>query len=560
MASAPSRGSTWPRARPVLAPDDLEVRVEPGIALDQHGRPVVVRAAQCARIGSWLASEENAAAADGRPSPLDAHLGPSGDLTLYVVAEYNSCLDALVPLPGNPCGQDDDVMAASRVRDSWTLGFRWDPPVMAQWDGVREVADLLNRIEFHDGSPIETDELVIAAHVRALVSGAPVPAMPMPVVPVLPRTGGRAALDRLLTIWVTEVRPTLAPDLIEPSGDGAILLSTITVVPAQPFATNDPRITAFADPDDEGRPYLAPTQLIQELVAMGGGATTVIAGSPPEVVNAATLIDLASLTETGVGPARRLVLWSHLPVPLLLPAQVRVVRNGGAPIAFATSAGPAPGTFRLTPAGGGALADGELVEVRLDLTELRVSDVGAGVEIELVRWMQRSGLDVFDRQGDAVRLRHTVSSTPPQPTAQRPVRQLVSASPVLIDGELPGVELWWHVDKDAGVDDERVDDLQPDVVRVLAEVENAATPVEIPLEGIITVQHNVHQLMLNLDVWRGEAKQSPYLRVLIELEGVKLGGFANPIELGEQLGVAWSDTQRDGRILALWVRMQSGLQ
>ncbi|HEV7762497.1 MAG TPA: hypothetical protein VGO78_25990, partial [Acidimicrobiales bacterium] len=223
--------------RPAAAPDDVEVKVAPGIAADQRGRPVVIPTAQCARVGAWIAAEEEQAAAHEAASPLEEHLGPSGDVTLYVVVEHDVCPDGLVPLPGKPCGSDDEVTAPSRLRDSWRLGFRWAPPAMPHWDGVRALADILVTIELDDLSPIESDEELLAEHIRALAPGTvppEVPLPPLPLRPLLPRAEARAALDRLLTIWVTEVRPALAPDLIAPEGEAAILLSTITVVPAQP--------------------------------------------------------------------------------------------------------------------------------------------------------------------------------------------------------------------------------------------------------------------------------------------------------------------------------------
>jgi hypothetical protein len=552
-------------ARPVAAPDDVEVRVERGILIDQYGRPVVIRTDQCARVGAWLASQELEGSAATPPvSPLQDHLRPSGDLTVYVVAEYSSCEDALVPLPGNPCGTEDEVTAASRIRDFWKLGFRWEPPDMPHWDGVRALADLLAPIEWREGSLLESDEAALAAHVRALAPGAPAPAVTLPVPPVLPRAEGRAALDRLLTIWVTEVRPKLAPDLIEPGGEAAVLLSSITLVPASPFDTNSPAITEFSLPDDEGRPYLAPTQLIQELVMLGGGVTTVLAGSPlqPAPTPAGpTLIELASITEVGVGPGRQLVLWSHLTVPLVLPATVAVSRNGGSPIAFTTSPGPAPGTFRLSPAGG-VLVDGELLEVRLDLTQLRVRE--GTVETALPVWLQQQGLDVLGRRGDQLSLRHTVLPTPPPqqpPAPPRPVRQLATALPVRVDNELPGIELWWHVDKEAPVDEERVIELPREVLHILAEVDNAPTPVEIPIEGLIQVQHNVFQLIPDFAVWREQAQLSPYLRLAIEIDQVQLEQFGgDAASYADALGVAWEDAQRDGQLLVLWVRMAGQLR
>lgn len=551
--------------RPVVAPDDVEVRVEPGSAVDQYGRPIVIRTAQCARVGAWLAGEERDAAAAGQPSPLEANLRPSGDLTLYVVAEYASCPDALVPLPGNPCDSDDDVTAASRVRDSWRLGFRWEPPSMPHWDGVRELADLLTPIELHDGSLLESDEELLAAHVRALAPGATTPALPLPTAPVLPRSGARAALDRLLTIWITEVRPLLAPDLVQPSGEAAILLSTITVVPAWPFVTAAPVITACSLPDDEGRPYLAPTQLIQELVLLGAGVATIVAGSPietPAPAPSVPQIELASLTEVPAGMGRQLVLWSHLPTTLVLPPTVAVTRNGGAPMTFTVSANPVPDTFRLVPPAGG-FVDGELLEVGLDLAALRVREPGSAVEIPLQLWLQRAGLDVAGQVGEQLRLWHTMARTPPAPPPPPPiqrVRQLATGLSVSVRADdLPRIELWWHVDKEQSTDEERVT-VDWRAVQVLAEVRSGATPVAIDFEAT-SPQHNVFHLRLNAEHWRRSGQLSPYLRVLVPLDLVQLSNFGGTArEYADDLGIVWEDAQEDGALLALWIRMDVGLR
>jgi len=141
------------------------------------------------------------------------------------------------------------------------------------------------------------------------------------------------------------------------------------------------------------------------------------------------------------------------------------------------------------------------------------------------------------------------------------VRQLATALPVRIDNEIPGIELWWHVDKEAPADEERVIELRPEVLHVLAEVENAPTPVEIPIENLIQVQHNVFQLMLDFRVWREEAQLSPYLRVVAEIDKVQLEQFGDSaVAYAEALGVAWEDAQRDGRLLVLWVRMAEFLR
>ena len=54
---------------PSDAPADVTVTVEPGMAIDQFGREVTVPTAQCARLGAWLAAQEEASAGDGRGEP-----------------------------------------------------------------------------------------------------------------------------------------------------------------------------------------------------------------------------------------------------------------------------------------------------------------------------------------------------------------------------------------------------------------------------------------------------------------------------------------------------------
>ena len=543
-------------ARPIAAPADVEVRVEPGICFDQGGRAVVVRSPQCARVGAWLAAAELAALANGQPSPLDVHRRPSGDVTLAVVASYAECLDGLVPLPGNPCGSDDEVTAPSRIRDSWNLELRWDPPPMAQWDGVRRLADLLLPVELQDGSPLGSDEDALAAHIRALAAGAPPAAVPLPAVPVLPRTGARAALDRLLTIWITEVRPTLLPSSITPAGDPAVLLSTVTVIPPEPFDPANPAIVTFTAPDDDGRPYLAPTQLIQELLQLGAGVTTVLTGSPiQQPAMAAPPVALATLSE--VRQPRRVVLWPHLDLPLVLPPNLAVSRDGAAPVTFTTGAGPHPGTFVLRPPANAPLQDSELLAIELDLTAVRVRDAAAGTETAVDAWIAQQGVELLDRDGSTLELHYVTDAPAPQViqnptvTTVKPVRTLATATGGFDDNQQPYVELWWHVDKSPADDDERVKEIT-DAVQVLAEVEGAQTPARLPYQ-VNPVQHNVFQLLIDPNEWKDNGRSSRYLRVLVQLTGVPLSGLPDPLALLADVGAEGLDAQ--DKQLVLYARL-----
>jgi hypothetical protein len=199
----------------------------------------------------------------------------------------------------------------------------------------------------------------------------------------------------------------------------------------------------------------------------------------------------------------------------------------------------------------------ELIEVQLDLTQLQV-DQADGTRVPLTTWLQQEGLDVLGRDGDLLRLRHVVADVPDKerpPEPPRPVRRLVSTEPLLIDNEVPGIELWWHVDRSPGTDEERVLDLNSGMIRVVAEVEDAATPVELQF-GMNRVRHNVDQLLIDRGVWEEAARRSPYLRVLISLEGLFLDPFGgNAVAYADDLGVVWEDAQDGGRMLVAWVRM-----
>lgn len=334
-------------ATPSDAPGDVTVTVEPGMAIDQRGREVTVTSAQCARLGAWLAAQEQASA-----GTVEGHLGSSGELVVYVVAAYAECPDDLVPLPGQPCSTSAQVQVPSRLRDAWDIDFRWAPPAMPAWDAVRKLGRLLNSIQIVPGPDLSlwSDEEAIIEAVLALpaqesVSGSP-PQTPSDspsglVSYQLPAADADAAFDRILTTWVTQVRPQLSPDLTapDPAWDPAVLLSSITLTPQAPFSATSPAIVSYSDPDDTGRPYLLHTALIQEL-RLGGQADAAAPPSPPAVVQEA--VTLSSTVDSYGVPT--LTAWFHLPDPVSLPPTIQVVDENGQVGAFTTEVPPGAGT------------------------------------------------------------------------------------------------------------------------------------------------------------------------------------------------------------------------
>ena len=366
---------------PPDAPEDVTVTVEPGMAVDQWGREVTVPSAQCARLGAWLTAQDQASA-----GTVETHLGDSGELVIYVVAAYAECPDDLVPLPGQPCSTSAQLQVPSRLRDAWDIDFRWAPPAMPAWDAVRQLSQLLNSVQIVTGaglSPGGDEEAIIKAVLAIPSSGTPSGSPPGPVTYQLPADGAAAAFDRILTVWVTRVRPQLAPDLTapDPACDPAVLLSTVTFTVQTPFSAENPVIMSYSDPDDTGRPYLLHTELIQEM-RLGGSAQ---AASVQEAVTLSSTVDPAGVPT--------LSAWFHLGQPVSLPATIHVAGENSQFGDFTTAAATAPpgpaGSPRFSelwtlsaptgspPGQGFTVTDGDQLSATFPATDVLVGDSGA---------------------------------------------------------------------------------------------------------------------------------------------------------------------------------------
>jgi hypothetical protein len=416
---------------PPDAPDDVTLTVEPGMAVDQRGRELTVPSAQCARLGAWLAAQEEA-----HPGTIEANLGISGELVVYVVAAYAECADDLIPLPGQPCSTSAQVQKPSRLRDAWDIQLSWTPPAMPAWDAVRQLAQLLNSVQLVPGPDLSlaSDEQAIIDAVLALPSPAiPSGSPPVPVSYQLPADAADAAFDRIFTAWVTQVRPQLAPDLTapDPNWDPAILLATITFTPQTPFSTSSPVITSYADPDDTGRPYLLHTGLIQELRLGGVGAA--LASPPPLVQEAVTL---SSMVNSDGVPT--LTAWFHLSEPVSLPATIQVADENGQTAAFTTEVASGAGPFSplwtlLPPSSGFTVSDGDQLAATFPGATVLVGNTAT----TLAAVAEARGLLDSAGTGD-VTAYTTVRGTPP---ASVP---FVTVSYVPANGSAAHLELWFH--------------------------------------------------------------------------------------------------------------------
>jgi len=225
------------------------------------------------------------------------------------VLGYRDCTTDAVPIPGEPCRSEDDLTAASRMKDWFRLELRLDPPSQLEEDAVRDFVAWLRQVPVVSGggSDLSTLLAAIRAAAHATLESPPnldsPPAGPIDMLAGSPPVGltiGEADVhDHMVAairLWVTELRPllrrrTLGADCgCEASGaddgDPSILLSEV-VLPIVEVSAGHLEVRGSGQPNaaievhDEERPYLAHLRMLQELLlnerlpeAGGGGVAT----------------------------------------------------------------------------------------------------------------------------------------------------------------------------------------------------------------------------------------------------------------------------------------------
>ena len=398
-----------------LKGEDVEITVGSGMAIDQFGRPIVVREAQCARLVAWLKRQEEkkqGAIEDHRPegrkkkkeeqerkeerqeerrehsaseqhqqgekkgsgkalsestaqkekqsthhhegkrrpeedSDIDEYFEEweeeeERDLRVYIIARYDEYPVGQVPIAGQACNTGDTDPISSRIQDAYKIDFSWDPPTMPAWDSVRCFAKMMARVRIKAGAE-RNDTGEIIEHMRKLDEPDSIPLCAHHKKRddddedadeygdsdawkdedddergprwFIPADRARTALDRIFTIWVTEIRPKLLPNPLDPAKAGTkaqpdILLAHIDFTLDDDWDDKDPKIEedGFDAPDNSGRPYLLPTQVVQEMLLLGHHTT------PAPALPFVTVIHTEA-NRSEDGPVEvHLELWFHLSV------------------------------------------------------------------------------------------------------------------------------------------------------------------------------------------------------------------------------------------------------
>jgi hypothetical protein len=139
-----------------------QLHVTGGSALVPSGKLVCVDADQCAVINSWLAKPKNADLVNRLLNPTSPPSSPppsppvvgAGLISLYLTLCYAECTTRPVPIPGEPCRSEDQLMADSRVAEDLKLELRGAAPKQVEEDALRDFVTWLRaNVQVVDTTP-----------------------------------------------------------------------------------------------------------------------------------------------------------------------------------------------------------------------------------------------------------------------------------------------------------------------------------------------------------------------------------------------------------------------
>jgi hypothetical protein len=320
------------------------VTVTSGAALLPPGQLVCVNTAQCGYVNDWLAAHKTEIQAL-LGSPLDS------TLALYLTLCYRECPVDPVPIPGEPCRSEDELMAPSRLVDDFILELRTRPPDQREDDLLRELVAWMRALAFGGGGPYATVAAFVAA-LKASVQDGPQSPLASPPASPLSAPGVHFVFGSPLTslkldpalageyvraafrVWATEIRPKVhaaccasahgcgcSETDAAPLPDECLLLARVNVpvvnIGGGEWRVDDTQTIAI---DESRRPVLVSLRVLEEWMLAGGpggGATGAAAG-------------LVAAGIAGAGGVDGLIV-GNLTVTVTAPSQIRVLFTGYTP-------------------------------------------------------------------------------------------------------------------------------------------------------------------------------------------------------------------------------------
>ena len=247
------------------------VSVTPGTAVSPRGQLIRITPTQCANLNDWLVAN---------PPQFDSPLSsPPNDLvTLYVVLCYRECPTDNVPIPGDPCRSEDELLAPSRLTDDFKLELHYTPPNQQEEDALRDFVAWLSQITITEGPGTFASVQDFEQAVRGTLSliGSP-PYPPSDSPPSSPpeslsihASDACEYLRAAFRIWTTELRAQWSQGCSgDVPGEECLMLAELDV-PVMLTSTGwvvDPAGTINVR--EERRPYLIHLRLLQEWILCG---------------------------------------------------------------------------------------------------------------------------------------------------------------------------------------------------------------------------------------------------------------------------------------------------
>ena len=324
--------------------EGLRLYVTAGSAFVPSGKQVCVPVDQCAVINKWLAKSENAATVNQLLNPGSPSMSPpiasppsggetSGTISLYLTLCYRDCTTRKVPIPGEPCRSDDQLMADSRIADDYCLELRKSAPVQVEEDALRDFARWLrDNVQVTDTSPPPImDEASWLAALRSAAqpwfdaqNASPPLSPPASVATLGDYLFDLSPLDLAIApdqtseflrvafrFWVTELRPIwMAMRCHKPqhADVDCVLLARVECDVAWSGGSPNGAWQIAGSPanvivDESTRPMLAHSRLLHEWMLTGreqaGTATPGGTASLPQDLSTSAIPTFAGLTLTG---------------------------------------------------------------------------------------------------------------------------------------------------------------------------------------------------------------------------------------------------------------------
>jgi len=317
------------------------IRVTSGSAVSPRGTMICVPVDQCASINAWLATPKGMEASKGIT-------GSPGAIALYLTLCYADCETNRVPIPGEPCRSDDELMKPSRIADDFKLEIGIRPPGQKEEDALRNFVEWLRAIQAQDESPsapASTEKELLDA-LRAAAEpwlhpprSSPPVSPPSNEVPDLVLGSPPASLrihpdDRCellraaFRFWVTELRPAWLAVCCGCAGAGTatedcVLLAKLDVPLIATSSSPGSVWQAAGDAksvvvNESRRPFLVHQRLLQEWLLCGSCCAPGSGAGPGPIVSPPVAVPAAE--KKILGTARQVIVTPTAPNEITLSA------------------------------------------------------------------------------------------------------------------------------------------------------------------------------------------------------------------------------------------------